>query len=88
MNTIKKLIAVAAVVVAAGCASQPSVVGADGYRYYRVTTQRELDGGLVFLDEWQREGQRGKGKPTYFRLLQSKSDVAPPMFTRSGSNWQ
>lgn len=79
--------AIACLFLLTGC-QRMSVVGADGHRYVRVTEQRELGNGLSIRDEWQREDAMGKGKPTYFRLIQPKSVVAPPMFTRSGSTRQ
>jgi hypothetical protein len=79
---MKKIIAIIAIVLVAGCANQSHVDGSDKQVYVLVKKAPDQIGVVVDSELWQRAGETGSDKPFYTRRLQSPSDQTPPIFTR------
>lgn len=79
---MKKLIAILAIAVAAGCATQRPVVGSDKQAYVLVKKADQQVGVVVDSELWQRVGEVGEDKPFYTRRLQAPSDTTPPIFSK------
>jgi hypothetical protein len=79
---MKKLIAIIAIAVAAGCSTQRPLVGSDGQPYVLVKKADQPVGVVVDSELGQRVGEVGDDKPFYTRRLQAPSDTSAPIFSK------
>jgi hypothetical protein len=78
---MKRIIAILAIVLTAGCVKQSPIEGSDKQVYVLVKKASSQIGVVVDSELWQRAGETGDDKPFYTRRLQSPSDPTPPIFT-------
>jgi hypothetical protein len=79
---MKRIIAILAIVLTAGCVKQNPIEGSDKQVYVLVKKASSQTGVVVDSELWQRAGETGDDKPFYTRRLQSPSDPTPPIFTK------